>query len=82
MSIKVSAFHVYSHQDADDEVENCAYCDLAIANQQIEYTPVFAVAVDFQQSVEKKEPRFYVRTDTTVNNTCRSNLLSRPPPVI
>lgn len=43
MMVKVSAFHVYMHDDASKaEIENCSTCDLAIEQQQTEF-----VSIDF-----------------------------------
>ncbi|WP_420601312.1 hypothetical protein [Flagellimonas sp.] len=34
MLIKVSALHVYTHDDTDvDSIENCTTCDIALENQ-------------------------------------------------
>ncbi|AKA36271.1 MAG: hypothetical protein CMH48_03365 [Muricauda sp.] len=82
MSIKVSAFHVYAHQDNDSQIENCEFCDLAIENQQSEHTPTFTVALDFQPPVEIKESKLYGKSINFADNTYRSGLYSRPPPVI
>lgn len=41
--IKVSAFHVYEHQNADNQVDACGFCDLAIENQQSELVLDFSV---------------------------------------
>ena len=39
MIIKVTSFHVYSHQDNTvDTIENCSICDMAIQNQNSEFT--------------------------------------------
>ncbi|SFR84537.1 MULTISPECIES: hypothetical protein [Maribacter] len=39
MLIKVTSFHVYTHQDNTvDTIENCSICDLAVQNQNSEFT--------------------------------------------
>lgn len=39
MLIKVTSFHVYSHDDNSiDTIENCSICDMAIQNQNSEFT--------------------------------------------
>jgi len=39
MLIKVCAFHVFTHQDADeDSIEHCSICDFATENQQMEFS--------------------------------------------
>ena len=39
MLVKVTSFHVYSHQDNKvDTIENCSICELAVQNQNAEYT--------------------------------------------
>ena len=82
MTIKVSAFHVYTHQDVDSQVENCAYCDVAIENQQAEHVPILMVTADVQEPIEKKEPKLFSKTNVIVGNTYHSYLFCRPPPVI
>ncbi|MUH34467.1 DUF2645 family protein [Zobellia amurskyensis] len=37
--IKVTSFHVYTHQDdSADTIEKCSICDVAIQNQNSEFT--------------------------------------------
>ena len=39
MLIKATSFHVYTHQDSpDDSIENCSICDIAVQNQNSEFT--------------------------------------------
>ncbi|WP_423999635.1 DUF2645 family protein [Maribacter sp. IgM3_T14_3] len=39
MLIKVTSFHLYSHDDNSvDTIENCSICDMAIQSQNSEFT--------------------------------------------
>ncbi|SNY99819.1 hypothetical protein [Flagellimonas pacifica] len=38
MLVKISALHVYTHDDTDvDAVENCTICDIALENQNSDF---------------------------------------------
>lgn len=83
MVLKVSSFHVYTHQDnTQDSVENCAICDLAIENQnqdliyptqQVTLSPT-GVYLVYEQPVLKNlvVPSFFLR----------NRFFGRPPPQV
>ncbi|WP_289039399.1 hypothetical protein [uncultured Zobellia sp.] len=71
--VKVTSFHVYVHQDDPaDTIENCSICDVAIQNQNSEFTftPTFLVLIllpliihtdkKISSLVSSKTPSFYV----------------------
>lgn len=83
MLIKVSSFHVYSHigEDSDTTIENCGSCELAIEQQQNEFTA--PTTVHFQKlcitfGTKKIVSNYQVFTIEVVP----SDFLSRPPPAV
>lgn len=79
--LKVSSFHVFAHQDSSiDTIENCTICDLAIENQNVEFTATVQSA---------KAPRAFVIVSKVVSkappsesspNHLHFKLFGRPPP--
>lgn len=79
--LKVSSFHVYTHHDsASNDIENCAFCELAIENQQTAYTlntpQLFSTAfLETNRNVLAKEYK------AVTTSTCFTlHLFGRPPP--
>ncbi|WP_407943379.1 DUF2645 family protein [Maribacter spongiicola] len=81
MLIKVTSFHVYSHDDNSvDTIENCSICDMAVQSQNSEFTFVailLLILLPFIFFIKKKltplvleAPSFYFRYVT----------FGRPPP--
>lgn len=77
--IKVSAFHVYSHEDADNQIETCGYCDLAVENQQAELTPAFTSSEVIAPPTEYVATRFDLAPSAT-SSIYSSYFFARPPP--
>ena len=80
MLIKVSGFHVYSHQDDDPEtIENCNICDLALENQALDFqTPddSYVVAdIEFPQRHQQT-----LKDQQLKEQSFNYYLFSRPPP--
>ncbi|PIB38086.1 hypothetical protein [Maribacter sp. 4G9] len=40
MLFKVSSFHIYTHQDGTDTIENCETCYFSFQNQKIDFRVV------------------------------------------
>ncbi|KAA2217123.1 hypothetical protein [Maribacter flavus] len=40
MLFKVSSFHIYTHQDGSDTIENCETCYFSFQNQQVAFSTV------------------------------------------
>jgi len=81
MLFKVSAFHVYVHEDgATDEIENCTICDLAIENQtaehQVSQTQTFNPP---QKEIIVWQPTF-VEENIVPYTFLHSRFFGRPPP--
>jgi len=81
MLIKVTSFHVYSHDDNSiDNIENCSICDMAIQNQNSEFTfvavlffillPLITFSGKSITPLVLEAPSFYFRYAT----------FGRPPP--
>jgi len=80
--IKVSAFHVYEHQDADNQIEVCGYCDLAIENQQTELSPGFSVPEFVPQPLIQLTAKIRPQSDLVRSEHLTSFILTRPPPAV
>ena len=80
--VKVSAFHVYAHQNADNQAETCGYCDLAVENQQAELTPGFSALEVPTPPAEHLETQIELPHVEVVSFHLSSFLFTRPPPVI
>ena len=79
--IKVSASHVYAHESADNQIEACSYCDLAIDNQQSELTPADTAPVitaPFPGLADSKITQPQVAVASIQHATY---LFTRPPPM-
>ncbi len=81
MLIKVTSFHVYSHDDNSiDTIGNCSICDMAIQNQNSEFAfvavllfillPLITFSSKSATPLVLEEPSFYFRYAT----------FGRPPP--
>ncbi|WP_394330702.1 DUF2645 family protein [Maribacter forsetii] len=81
MLIKVTSFHVYSHDDSSiDTIENCSICYMAIQNQNSEFTfvavllfillPLISFSGKRISPLVLEAPSFYFRYPT----------FGRPPP--
>jgi len=80
--IKVSAFHVYAHQNTDNQIEICGYCDLAIENQQAELSPDLT-PIDFtERLLDYPTLRFYLSEEDFTPLHHSAYLFTRPPPVV
>ncbi|WP_430426171.1 hypothetical protein [Maribacter litoralis] len=83
MLIKVTSFHVYTHQDnTADTIENCSICDLAVQNQNSEFTFVAILLFVFASALiitEKKLIPFLTKVTSTY---FRYSTFGRPPPFL
>ncbi|TAI48706.1 hypothetical protein [Flagellimonas allohymeniacidonis] len=82
MCVKVSALHVYAHQDSDLEtIENCDICEIALENQTESF--------NFDLSTEVNTPSIFPvsykilkETDQVSGLFNHYSYFSRPPPGI
>ena len=81
MLFKVSAFHVYSHQD-DSSVEQCSICDVAIHTQDVELSasPVTVVPSAITP-VFSYEGQSTIVFSFPMTKVCRT-IYGRPPPTL
>lgn len=83
MLLKVSSFHVYTHQDKIlDTVENCTICDFAIQNQNAEFifTSIFIIISLPVLYVGLKLS--FVSIAETPSQFLRLKFFGRPPPMV
>lgn len=81
MVFKVSAFHVYSHQN-DSSVEQCAVCDVAIHSQDVVLsTPPQIILPNTVPFIPINEERFNAVFTLVKSKVCRT-LYGRPPPAL
>jgi len=83
MLCKVSAFHVYTHQDeAANEIENCSVCDVALENQYSELH--FPATYDSLQIIafDTSSENNFTKKVLIYNGLRFSELYCRPPPSV
>ncbi|APA65796.1 hypothetical protein YQ22_16665 [Maribacter sp. 1_2014MBL_MicDiv] len=81
MLIKVTSFHVYSHQDNKvDTIENCSICELAVQNQNAEYTLVATFIFIFASVIIITEKKLIPFSITVPKTLFRYTTFGRPPP--
>ncbi|MEL6916453.1 MAG: hypothetical protein AAFO99_01860 [Bacteroidota bacterium] len=82
MFVKVSAFHVYTHDDAEeDTVDNCALCDMAMDIQQsVTFVPTPISISTIDTFVYLSESPLIQHQVANVNDIHCHSILSRPPP--
>ncbi|UII75954.1 hypothetical protein LV716_17070 [Flagellimonas sp. HMM57] len=80
MLIKVSALHVYAHQDDDcDAIENCEICDIALESQSSGLEiPLQLICSNGNSILEIKGFKEKSQVFSSASNTFR--LFGRPPP--
>lgn len=82
MLVKVSAFHVYSHQeDHNDTVENCHLCDIAMENQSMDMFINGDVVTPQNVTPTIEEPP-KMAPISVITDTSTFLLFSRPPPTL
>ncbi|PKA99831.1 hypothetical protein B0O79_3553 [Flavobacteriaceae bacterium MAR_2009_75] len=81
MLVKVSAFHVYTHQDtAKTSVENCKWCALAVENQNAAHLSVSDLDFSPNQVTVHENQLFADISELFLVDDTKSDLFSRPPP--
>lgn len=80
MLIKVTSFHVYSHQDNKvDTIENCSICELAVQNQNAEYTFVATFLFIFASVIIITEKKLIPFFNYSTQNAFSGTLLLVAP---
>lgn len=83
MFFKVSAMHVYSHQDASyDEIENCSVCDSAIENLEAEFLFQETSTIQIQSEILFSSDISELTSHETPTNKLHFRLFGRPPPKV
>jgi len=83
MLCKVSAFHVYTHEDSSsDDIENCLQCDLAIENQVAELS--VPLMLSFEKPLVAYDNRQVIQPylNTVTLSPLRFQQFGRPPPFL
>lgn len=81
MLIKVSSFHVYTHQDNSvDTIENCSICDMAIQNQNSDFTFVAILAVILLTAIIFTGKKLLPLSLEAPSFYFRYAIFGRPPP--
>jgi len=81
--LKVSAIHVYSHEDSQtDTIENCTFCKAVVENQQSEHVVPDSdpLTLPTQFFFKPENTSRYATAHTSF--TLRSQYFGRPPPAI
>lgn len=83
MFFKVSAFHVYTHQDnSSNQIENCKICDSAIENQNAEHLSVSTVFVEMPKIASVQTQAILGDTQIFIASKVHFRLFGRPPPTL
>ncbi|WP_461444985.1 hypothetical protein [Maribacter sp.] len=83
MFFKVSAVHVYTHEDTStDQIENCKICDSAIENQDIEHLSTASVTIDANPQLFSTPPKIAYVPLSITTSLAHLRLFSRPPPAL
>ena len=83
MLIKVTSFHVYSHQDNKvDTIENCSICELAVQNQNAEYTLVATFLFIIASVIIITEKKLIPFSTKVTSTYFRYSTFGRPPPFL
>ncbi|WP_422351401.1 hypothetical protein [Flagellimonas sp.] len=80
MLVKVSALHVYSHQDGEThEIENCAICEIALESQQSNFEITGKVMIpEVNTFFITEEVEFQYQINVPIPSS--HFFFSRPPP--
>jgi len=81
--VKVSAFHVYLHQDdATNEIENCQVCHIVAETQSLEHHNTPPLSVDPPRvEIVLQEPILQDNIIVT-SSFLQAKIFSRPPPFL
>jgi len=80
--IKVSALHVYTHQETHAAYDTCAWCHLALETQQGEYLDVEKVSMpEAASEAVAYSPPVAPRPAAALQG-CQNGYYCRPPPAI
>lgn len=82
MLFKVTSFHIYTHQDSSDKIENCETCYFSFQNQKIDFrvASVLVLAIVVLVPVSKK---ILVETNSLqASPSIHCTLFGRPPPIV
>lgn len=79
--VKVSAFHVYAHQDdATNEIENCKVCHLMVESQSVEEQIAPAPSFDTPHIEIISRASIFENKIVVVSPLLHARLFGRPPP--
>lgn len=83
MLFKVTAVHVYSHQnDGFDQIENCKVCDVAVENQNAEHLDFDATFYETPQPEAIAPEPFSTISQSVLVYQVHFRLFGRPPPTL
>ncbi|WP_420828444.1 DUF2645 family protein [Maribacter zhoushanensis] len=83
MLIKVTSFHVYTHQDsAVDSIENCSICDLAVQNHNSDFTFVATLLLILLPIIKFTGKSISPLVLEAPSNYFRYAIFGRPPPFL
>ncbi len=81
ISVKVSSFHEYTHQDSDD-IENCKICELATENQDNEFLIATPLVIKTPTFIDYAyEPKVCYKL-VLPSSSLQARFFGRPPPQV
>lgn len=82
MLIKVTSFHVYTHQDnAVDTIENCSICDFAVQNLNSDFTFVATLIFILLPLIIYTGKKISPFVSKVPSSYFRYATFGRPPPI-
>lgn len=83
MFFKISALHVYSHEDSGFEpIESCKICDLALENQNVEHLFLDSFSFESPNKIIFNNEAFGILPQINASTSLYFRLFGRPPPTI
>ncbi len=82
MLLKVSSFHVYTHQDTlSDTIENCTVCDVALKNQTLELLTIALFVIGYTTFLILDKKVSLAKNPKIPSSFFRFKFFGRPPPI-
>ena len=82
ITFKVSATHVYAHQEDNVQVEDCELCEHAIQNQNAEFSAIPQLEVPENSTVPIANAINIVFEGPEISDDVVSFPFTRPPPAV
>jgi len=82
ITFKVSATHVYAHEEDNVQVEDCELCEHAIQNQNVEFSAIVQLEIPENSSTPIAKAISFGFEGPEVSNDAVTFPFTRPPPAL